>query len=254
MDRHTDCPVPQTLKPLGNFNRRYVRVQYGGGILQMRGSVGAQTHSRNRFGNYIRSKTNPVNPATNRQNEVRNNLSDLVSRWQNTLTQGQRDNWKTYADNVTFTNAFGESMNLTGFNHFIRSNTSRLQAGLDPIDDGPINFTLPGTDAEFDVAATADDDKISVTFDDSADWALSSQGYMAIFTGLPKSSAIGYFGGPWRYAGMVAGTSGGASSPAELDMPWNYATGHRVFAKARIGDPDGRLSTTFRDNAIVAAT
>lgn len=240
--------------PLEGFNCRFLRVQYGGGILQMRGSVGAQTHSRNRYGNYIRTKTNPVNPATNRQNEVRNNLSALVARWQETLTQAQRDNWKTYADNVAFTNGFGESMNLTGFNHYIRSNTSRLQCGLDPIDDGPTDFTLPGTDAAFDVAATADDDKISVTFDDTKDWCDSSKSYMAIYTGLPKSSAIGFFGGPWRLAGVIPGASGGVASPQELDMAFDYATGHRCYAKARIGETDGRLSTTFRDNCIVAAT
>ncbi len=242
------------LPSLDGLTRRFVRVQYGGGILQMRGSIGGQTHSRNRYGNYIRTKTNPVNPQTNRQNEVRNNLSDLVAHWQNSLTQNQRDNWKTYGDNVAFLNNFGESINLTGFNHYIRSNTSRLQAGLARIDDGPTNFTLPGTDASFDVAATADDDVMAVTFDDTADWAQSSKGYMALFTGIPQSSAIGFFNGPWRFAGAIAGASGGTSSPQDVNMAFDYATGHRAFAKARIGDTDGRLSTTFRDNAIVAAS
>lgn len=254
MDRLNQNRTLRILPALEGMHRRFVSVQYGGGILQMRGSVGGQTHSRNRYGNYIRAKTNPVNPATDRQNEVRNNLSDLVNRWQNTLTQLQRDNWKTYADNVVMQNIFGESMNLTGFNHYIRSNSSRLQAGLPEIDDGPTDFTLTGTDEAFAIAPTADDDVCAITFDDTKDWAQSSQGFMAIYTGLPKSSAIGYFGGPWRFAGAILGASGGTSSPQNVNMAFDYATGHRCYAYARIGDTDGRLSTKFRDEAIVAAT
>lgn len=254
MDRIPNTRPLRIIPALEGMFRRFVGVQYGGGILQMRGSIGGQTHSRNRYGNYIRTKTNPVNPATSRQNEVRGNLGDMVNRWQNTLTEVQRQLWNTYAANVTMTNKFGESINLTGFNHFIRSNCSRVQAGVNEIDAGPTDFTLPGMDEAFDVAATADDDMISVTFDDTKDWCDCSQAYMAVFTGLPKSSAIGFFGGPWRFAGAILGTSGGVASPQELQMDFDYATGHRCFAKARIGDSDGRLSAEFRDNAIVAAS
>ncbi len=230
-------------------------VQYGGGILQIRGSIGGQTHSRNRYGNYIRAKTNPVNPQTARQNAVRNNLASLVARWQSVLTQVMRDAWKQYADNVAMDNVFGESVNLTGFNHFVRANCARLQAGLDPIDAGPTAYTLPDTDPDFDVSFTADDDKISVIFDDTKDWCDSSAAGMTIFAGIPQSSAIGYFGGPYRYCGVIQGSgSSPPTSPQELDVPYEMATGHKVFAKARIAESDGRLSTIFRDEAIVAAS
>ncbi|GAI27992.1 unnamed protein product, partial [marine sediment metagenome] len=54
-------------------------VQYGGGVLDARGSIGGQVHSKNRFGSYIRARTTPVNPQTNRQDAVRVAVSSLSS-------------------------------------------------------------------------------------------------------------------------------------------------------------------------------
>ncbi|GAI58374.1 unnamed protein product, partial [marine sediment metagenome] len=36
-------------------------VKYGGGITQMSGSIAGNTFARNRYGNYVRSRTKPIN-------------------------------------------------------------------------------------------------------------------------------------------------------------------------------------------------
>lgn len=46
-------------------------VQFGGGILDARGSIGGQVFSKNRFGNYMRARITPVNPNSARQAVVR---------------------------------------------------------------------------------------------------------------------------------------------------------------------------------------
>ena len=103
-------------------------VQYGGGVLDARGSIGGQTASRNRFGNYLRARTTPVNPRSSKQNKVRAVVQYLAQYWSNTLTQAQRDGWEVYAAAITRTNKLGAQIKLTGFNHFIRSNTPLLQS------------------------------------------------------------------------------------------------------------------------------
>ncbi|GAH13494.1 unnamed protein product, partial [marine sediment metagenome] len=46
-------------------------VKYGGGIVQMSGSIAGNTFARNRYGNYVRARTKPINPNSDRQVVVR---------------------------------------------------------------------------------------------------------------------------------------------------------------------------------------
>ncbi|GAH50296.1 unnamed protein product, partial [marine sediment metagenome] len=45
-------------------------VKLGGGIVQISGSIAGNTFARNRFGNYMRSRTKPVNPNSTRQTDI----------------------------------------------------------------------------------------------------------------------------------------------------------------------------------------
>lgn len=68
---------------------------------QRSGSIGATVHSHNRFGQYIRARSVPVNPNTARQVIARNAARSIMIAWQNTLTQDQRDAWNVYAANLS---------------------------------------------------------------------------------------------------------------------------------------------------------
>jgi len=100
-------------------------VKFGGGVVQMSGSIAGDTFARNRYGNYCRARTKPTNPNTSRQQDVRASLAFLTDRWSNTLTALQRAAWNLYGDSVAMTNRLGETTKLTGFNHYIRSNIER---------------------------------------------------------------------------------------------------------------------------------
>ena len=107
------------------------------------GSLNGSTFSHNRFGAYIRNRTTPVNPSSQRQQDVRAVFTSLAADWSEVLTQAQRDAWTLYGENVETINNFGDPIHLTGINMFMRSNTVLLQAGLPQVNAGPTTFSLP---------------------------------------------------------------------------------------------------------------
>jgi len=214
---------------------------------QASGSIGTTTASRNRYGLYIRSRVTPVNPASGRQSAVRNLMAYLTSYWDTGLTQAQRDAWKTYSDNVSMTDVFGNVIHPTALNHFIRSNIALRQAGLTQVDDAPTTFDLPEADPTFAVAAAESSDELTVTYNDERDWCDEAGGALLVSAGIPKNSTINFFNGPWRFTDSIDGdTETAPTSPATLTSPWALTAGQKQFYRARIVRADGRLSGFFR--------
>ena len=229
-------------------------VQYGGGILDARGSIGGQTASRNRFGNYFRARITPVNPQSPRQNAIRAIIQLLAQAWSNTLTQAQRDQWEVYAGNIVRQNALGAQIFLTGFNHYIRSNAPILQALDTRVDDGPFILSLPPGDPQ--MVGTVDEagQQISVAFDDTLDWVDQDDGHMFIYMSEPKRAGTNFIGGPFRFAGAIDGDSTTPpTSPTVLTVPFPVAETQVVVVRARISEDDGRLSDLFRSQSTVTA-
>jgi len=218
-------------------------IKFGGGVTQATGSIGGTTFARNRFGNYNRSRTKPVNPNTALQSAARGRLAYLAEYWSSQLSADERGAWATYAAAVASLNRLGESVYLTGFNHFLRSNTTRLQGDGTVIDDGPTVLTLPETDTTFACTFTATDQKVNVTFDDSLPWAGEVGAAMMVYMGQPQNATRNYFNGPWKYAGKLTSTS---TSPTALDAPFTVVAGQKIWCYARIQRADGRLSGKFR--------
>lgn len=221
---------------------------------QISGSSGGTTWSRNRFGAYKRNRSLPVNPNTSRQVAVRNNVRSLAIAWNNTLTQAQRDAWNVYGANVTWTNKLGQAVNLTGLNHYIRSNTPRLGAGLARVDDAPTIFTLAVAELSLGATASEATQIITFTFDDTATWASEDGAFQQFAAGLPVNGGIGFFGGPYRLVGNGLGNSGTPlTSPQTFTSGFPIAAGQRLWVRTRIGRADGRLSEFASVNFLVAA-
>jgi len=229
-------------------------VKYGGGIVQMSGSIAGNTFARNRYGNYVRSKTVPVNPNTARQQVIRAAITQLTTRWKETLTAAQRTAWQLYADSVNMTNRLGEVMNLSGFNHYIRSNSILAQQGITLIDAGPTDFTLPEADATFALTASEATQLATITFDDTLDWCDLDEAYMFVFCGRPRSVTRNFFDGPYRYMDNIAGDSGTPPTSTEtMTTPFVVTEGQVITCYARIALPDGRITAPFRGSIAVAA-
>jgi len=229
-------------------------VKYGGGIVQMSGKIAGNVFARNRYGNYVRSWTKPVNGQSEFQTIVRGILSYLSERWSSVLTPAQRLSWDNYAESVSMLNRLGESIKLSGMNHYIRSNSSLLQAGLTEVTDGPTVLELPETDPTIECSISEADQEISVAFDVLLPWVKESGAGMIISMGIPISPSRVFFGGPYRYADTILGVdSTGAESPAVVACPFVATETQKVVVRAKIVRLDGRVSNYFRNELLVEA-
>lgn len=229
-------------------------VKYGGVAIDVRGKIAGNVFSRNSYGSYIRALTKPVNPNTSMQQTIRGVMQSITTRWNQTLTAAQRAGWSTYAAAITWQNRLGDDIALTAFNMFVRSNLARVYAGLDEVDDGPAELSLPNSDPDLAITADEAGQELSVAFDDSLDWLDETGGAMVIFAGTPVNETRNYFGGPWKIASIIEGDdSTPPTTPATLDNPYQVSEGQKQFYRARIIRADGRVSGFFRTSGSVTA-
>ena len=221
-------------------------VRFGAGIVAMSGSIAGDVHARNRSGNYVRARTKPINPNTARQVEVRSAVTLLAERWSSVLTAVQRIAWGLYADSVAMKNKLGETIFLSGFNHYIRSNVIIVQTGGTIIDDGPTIFELPEKDPTLAITATEAAQTIDVSFDNTLPWANEDGAFLWTFQGSPQNAQRNFFIGPWRQMDQIDGD--GITPPTSPDtqpVVFAIAAGQRQWIYARISRADGRLSERF---------
>lgn len=221
---------------------------------EIRGSIGGKVYSRNRYGQYIRNRAVPVNPNSARQQAAKSRFTELTERWSSQLTALQRAAWNDYGAAVPMTNRLGQVINLSGFAHYIRSNTQALQVFGTAIDPGPTVLTLPGVDSSMSAAISEATQLISVTFDNVLDWANEDEAFMQISMSKPVGVGRTYLVGHERFAGAIEGDgTTPPTSPTTMAVPFAVAENQQVIVTARIGRADGRLSSKFHDSLSIAS-
>lgn len=220
------------------------------------GSIGGITFSRNRAGQYMRTRAIPVNPNTAQQQTVRSIMASLSPYWSGTLTQAQRDTWDLYAYNVPLINRVGDPINVGGIGMFMRTNVPVLQTGGGGgaiIVTAPSIFDLGGYTPPSIAAITAATNLISLNFEATDDWANEDDSNMLVYSSRPMSPGINYFKGPYRYAGRFDGDAiTPPTSPDNVTSPWNLEVGQKVGIQVRVIRADGRLSAVFRGSDLAA--
>lgn len=108
------------------------------------GSIGGQTFSHNKGGPYVRKRSIPTNPNSERQQAVRTILGILAAAWTNTLTNAQRATWNVYAEANTITNALGQAIKVTGLAWYLRCGARLLDAGGTAPTDAPTSAAPTG--------------------------------------------------------------------------------------------------------------
>ncbi|MBA7477995.1 hypothetical protein ES707_13410 [subsurface metagenome] len=218
-------------------------VKFGGGITQMSGSIAGNTFARNRFGNYVRSRTKPVNPSSERQNLVRATLAYLTEHWAETVTPEEREAWGVYAAGTPMKNKLGETIKLTGFNHFIRSNANLHRRGETIVAAGPAINGLPDQDPSLRITTEVHEQRFNIYFNSDMAWASEEAGWMWILQGMPQSPQRNFFGGPYRGMKDKNGeTPGPLASPEQSTNLWVVTAGQKVWYKIRLQRADGRIS------------
>lgn len=222
-------------------------VKFGGGIIQISGSIAGNVFARNKSGNYVRPRTKPVNPKSTRQEAARTVVSMLTQYWHEELTAQQRGLWGNYADAVNWLNRLGETIHLSGFNHFIRSNAVRLKIGGEIYPSGPTTLSL----AEKDETLVCTEENIAAqtftfTFNDE-NWGSGEEDKkaMLLYMGKPQLDSRQTFHGPLRYMDHVDVTEGGAGT-GDYVAPYSFALGQKVWFRARIHLEGARTSTIWQ--------
>lgn len=107
------------------------------------GSIAGTTYSRNRFGQYKRTRAIPVNPNTTFQGQVRTRFGALTAQWSG-LTDAQRTGWADLASGITRTDSLGQTYTMSGAECFMSINMNKLDAGDAIITDAPAKVSPTG--------------------------------------------------------------------------------------------------------------
>lgn len=210
------------------------------------GSVAGVTSSRNRFGQYRRTRAIPVNPSSTRQGIVRGYLGDLSQAWRD-LTDEQRAGWETLGLSMTRTDALGQSYTLDGQQAYISVNMANLDAGNAIVADAPgmiaptglLTATVTTTGGTLSVAYTA--------------------------TPLAAGCRLFSYASPQRSAGrnfesdlrLIAVSAAAAASPANLLASYSArfgvpVVGQRIHFSFQVYE-GGFLSAPLRTSHVVVA-
>lgn len=108
------------------------------------GSHDGLTASRNRFGQYIRTRATPVNPNTAFQIASRGSLADAAVQWR-ALSDVERLAFQSAASGFTRVDSLGQAQTFNGFMLFVSLNN--VAKGIDP---AAALITVPPAVATFD--------------------------------------------------------------------------------------------------------
>jgi hypothetical protein len=181
------------------------------------------TASRNRFGQYLRSRAIPVNPSSAAQGLVRTRLSTNSEGWR-ALTGVQRAGWAGLGTSMVRSDSLGQSYTLQGNQAYCSVNNNRMLCGLPAVSDAPaltavsniVTATITLTSASLSIAYTAT--------------PMAAATYLAVFAS-PQRSAGRNFEADFRFIAISA--AAGASPLVEL-TPYSAkfgapVTGNRIF-------------------------
>lgn len=117
-------------------------ISFGGGVTDIRGSIGGTTYSRNRNGAYARARTSPVNPNTAKQTNIRERFGFLATQWSQ-LTAAQRLAWDTLGSQIIRLNRLGQPYTLSGQQAYNSVNQTRGSFDLLPVATPPALSAYP---------------------------------------------------------------------------------------------------------------
>lgn len=97
-------------------------------VVDLRGTVGGLTFSKNKAGNYAKLWARGANPRTEGQSEERAFVGRMPEEWR-ALSGAQRTAWDTFAalGAQELTNSMGETYYASGYNWFVKCNVRLLR-------------------------------------------------------------------------------------------------------------------------------
>lgn len=106
------------------------------------GKLGGHVASKNRGGQYFKTKVTPVNPQTSFQSINRGYFALLSQGW-SSLTAAQIRGWNDAVELFRYSNVFGDLKSLSGKALYQKLNQNLLITGQTVIDDAPTPEAVP---------------------------------------------------------------------------------------------------------------
>jgi hypothetical protein len=209
------------------------------------GSIAGVTSSRNRYGQYKRTRAIPVNRNTTFQGAVRTRFASLTESYRS-LSALLKAGWASLGDSITRTDSLGQTYTLTGQQAYMEINCLNLAAGNAIVTAAPavtspvalLTATITLSATVFSVAYTAT--------------PLGTGARLFVYTS-PQRSPGRNFESDYRLCSVTAAA---AASPADIFTAYSTrfgtpVVGNKVFLSLQVYTL-GFLSGPLATSAIVA--
>lgn len=187
------------------------------------GSYQGITSSRNRNGQYVRTRAIPVQPRSAAQLLQRSRQGSNAAEWRN-LTVIQREGWLSLGLSITRTDALGQSYTLTGSQAFASVNNIRLLCSQAIVLDAPASVTPLAPVSVTPTATGGGSPVLSVAYTPTPAGASNH----VIVRMSPQRSAGRSFEGDFR---VMAVSAANAASPANVLAAYQARFGTPVVGK-----------------------
>jgi len=190
------------------------------------GSAADVVASRNRFGQYNRTRATPIQPRTDRQNLIRGFMSDASGAWRD-LTDAVRAAWNSYGSTTPSVDSLGQTVYPTGHQRFVGLYVALANVGL------TVPPSVPTIPPEAPPAVTG----LTILNDGTAELTVSpvaSSTKVLVIEASPPVSAGVSFNGDYRFVTKLTVTTLGVA-PFGTPLTAKFGlipTGRRVFIRA----------------------
>lgn len=200
------------------------------------GSQASTVASRNRFGQYNRTRAMPIQPRTDLQVAVRAALAAASQAWRG-LTDAVRAAWATYSDSTPTLDSLGQTIFPSGHQRFVGLWLSHVQAGL-VLPAAIPSAAPPAAPVIGDVTLAA-----AGAGDAAVTGALSATLVMIVSCSPQVSPGIS-FNGDYRFLqSFTALAAGLVDFSAAYIARWGVpVTGRKVFFRFRLVSTTGGVS------------
>lgn len=220
-------------------------VKPGAMVSEASGKVGGTVFARNKYGRYARNWQKPVNPNTDLQQDRKANTAYLSQLWKS-LTSDTRAAWNSYAALTPTLNRLGESILLSGFNQFMKSNSVKILAGPTGIPvEPPVTpgySAIPNASAFTLQQQATDPGPLELVIADPIGIDIDDEALLLVSVSPPISAGISFYKGPWILA-SANDTLDVGTTPVPLDSAGNYNSGASIFLMLRQIDHFNKVSS-----------
>lgn len=221
-------------------------------VSALSGSIGGQTFSRNRGGQYARARAVPVTSTTSEALAAKARLGTASAAWQG-LTDGQRTAWSFWAAANPVINTLGNSINPGGMPAFVGNHIRMSLASAATLTSPPI---IPAPDA---LLTAVQDGDIGAGDVDLAFTAtpLGAGVHIWLLAAVTNSAGINYIQNLLRFCATSAGAQ---SSPYDNQSAienrlGTLVVGQTLTVMAHVFDSNsGLLSLPTRARVVITTS